>query len=118
VAERALPEGAGRRRLAGRTAARLRARGVAVDAPGAPDLAAACALFKDRAATLEELADLAEMLWVEPVQGDPRLADELAAQAKPEALPALASLADRLEAAEWTKDAIAAPSGTRWARTD
>jgi glutamyl-tRNA synthetase len=94
--------------LATRTAARLRARGVAVDAPGAPDLVAACALFKDRAQTLEELADLAEMLWLEPSHANPALADELAAQTKPEALPAIAGLADRLAACEWTKAGIAA----------
>jgi glutamyl-tRNA synthetase len=90
------------------TAERLRRRGVAVDAPGAPELAAACALFKDRASTLEELADLAEMLWIEPAHANPALAEELAAQTKPEALPAIVGLADRLAACEWSKAGIAA----------
>ena len=94
--------------LGRRTRERLRGRGVAVDAPGAPDLAAACALFKDRAQTLEELADLAEMLWIEPARANPALADELAAQLKPEAAPAIAGLADRLAACEWSKAGIAA----------
>ncbi|RPH41846.1 MAG: glutamate--tRNA ligase [Burkholderiales bacterium] len=94
--------------LAEGTAARLRGRGVAVDAPGAPDLTAACALFKDRAATLEELADLAEMLWIDPVHSNPALADELAAQTTPQAVPALEGLADRLASCEWTKAGIAA----------
>ncbi|HYF59082.1 MAG TPA: glutamate--tRNA ligase [Burkholderiaceae bacterium] len=94
--------------LAARVAPRLRARGVGIDAPGAPDLAAACALFKDRATTLEELADLAEMLWVEPARGDPRLAEAFAAQARPDTPQALATLAGRLADCAWTKDAIAA----------
>jgi glutamyl-tRNA synthetase len=94
--------------LARGTAERLRRRGVAVDAPGAPELAAVCALFKDRASTLEELADLAEMLWIEPAHANPALAEELAAQTKPEALPAIAGLADRLADCEWSKAGIAA----------
>jgi glutamyl-tRNA synthetase len=79
-----------------------------VDAPGAPELAAACALFKDRASTLEELADLAEMLWIEPAHANPALAEELAEQTKPEALLAIVGLADRLAACEWSKAGIAA----------
>jgi glutamyl-tRNA synthetase len=94
--------------LARGTAERLRRRGVAIDAPGAPDLAAACALFKDRASTLEELADLAEMLWIEPAHANPSLAEELAAQTKPETVAALAGLAERLAACEWSKGGIAA----------
>jgi glutamyl-tRNA synthetase len=94
--------------LAARVAPRLVARGVDAAAPGGPDLAAACGLFKDRAATLEELADLAAMLWRAPSQTNPALADALAQQARPEALPAIASLADRLAACEWSKAGIAA----------
>lgn len=94
--------------LARRTAERLRIRGVAVDAAGAPDLAAACSLFRDRASTLEELADLAEMLWVEPTHANPALADELAAQTRAEAIPAIAGLVDRLAACEWSKAGVAA----------
>jgi len=93
--------------LSARVAARLKARGVAIDAPGAPDLTAACALFKDRASTLEELVDLAEMLWVEPSHGNPALSEQLAAQTKPEAVPALAGLAEQLASCEWTPTGVA-----------
>jgi glutamyl-tRNA synthetase len=93
--------------LAARVSARLVRRGIDVARPDAPDLAAACGLFKDRAATLEELADLAAMLWFEPGQVDPALAEDLAAQVKPEALPALAGLSERLAACSWDKAGIA-----------
>jgi glutamyl-tRNA synthetase len=94
--------------LAARTAQRLQGRGIDPQAPGAPDLVAACALFKDRAATLEELADLAEMLWIEPARANPALADELAAQMRPGTAAALAALADRLQACDWAIPAIGA----------
>ena len=94
--------------LAARTAQRLHGRGIDPQAPGAPDLVAACALFKDRAATLEELADLAEMLWIEPARANPALAEELAAQMRPGTADALAALADRLQACEWAAPAIGA----------
>jgi glutamyl-tRNA synthetase len=94
--------------LAARVAPRLARRGVDSAAPGSPDLAAVCGLFKDRAATLEELADLSTLLWREPSQLNPALNEELAAQLKPEAVPALASLAQRLQACEWNKAGIAA----------
>jgi hypothetical protein len=86
----------------------LARRGIDLAQPGSPDLAAACGLFKDRAATLEELTDLTAMLWFEPDQVDPSLAEDLAAQMKPESLPALAGLADRLSACDWDKAGIAA----------
>jgi len=82
-----------------------------LDAPAAPDaaaLAARCALFKDRAATLEELAELLLVFELEPAALNRNLTDELAAQVRPEALPALASLADRLAACAWDKAGIAA----------
>jgi glutamyl-tRNA synthetase len=94
--------------LAGRISARLVARGVDAGAAGAPDLAAACGLFKDRAQTLEELADLVAMLYVDPAHSNANLAQELAAQTAPAALPALAALAERLERCEWSKPGIAA----------
>jgi glutamyl-tRNA synthetase len=94
--------------LAQRVTPRLARRGIDAAAAGSPDLAAACGLFKDRAATLEELADLAAMLWIEPAHANPALAEELAAQLRPEAVPALAGLAGRLEGCEWTKAGIAA----------
>jgi glutamyl-tRNA synthetase len=103
--------------LAARVAPRLAARGIQAGPGGAgvaggagsgPDLAAACGLFKDRAATLEELADLAAMLWREPSATNPGLVDALAQQVRPEAVPALAGLADRLAACEWSREGIAA----------
>lgn len=94
--------------LAAQVAPRMGRRGVALQAPGSPDLAAACGLFKDRAGTLEELAGLVSMLWLEPAQTNPSLAEELAAQLKPEARPALQTLAQRLESCQWDKVAIAA----------
>jgi glutamyl-tRNA synthetase len=94
--------------LAALVAPRMGRRGVSVQAPGSPDLAAACGLFKDRAGTLEELADLASMLWIEPAVANPSLAEELASQLKPEAVPALHTLADRLASCQWDKVSIAA----------
>ena len=94
--------------LAARIAPRLVRSGIDATAPGAPDLAAACGLFKERAATLEELADLAAMLWIDPAHTNLRLAEELAAQLRPEAVPALASLAGRLDGCDWTRVGIAA----------
>jgi glutamyl-tRNA synthetase len=94
--------------LAGRIAPRLVARGVDAGAAGAPDLAAACALFKDRAQTLEELADLVAMLYLDPAHANPNLAGELAEQTRPEALPAIATLAARLAVCEWSRGGIAA----------
>lgn len=93
--------------LAARVSSRLIRRGIDLAQPGSPDLAAACGLFKDRAATLEELADLTAMLWFEPDQVDPALAEDLAAQTRPEAVPALAGLAERLVACQWDKAGIA-----------
>jgi glutamyl-tRNA synthetase len=94
--------------LAAMIAPRMGRRGVSVQAPGSPDLAATCGLFKDRAGTLEELADLASMLWIEPALDNPALAAELAAQLKPEAVPALRTLADRLASCQWDRASIAA----------
>ncbi len=87
-------------------APRLARRDVDHSGQSGPDLAAVCGLFKDRANTLEELADLAAMLWVDPVVANPNLTAELAAQLKPEAVPALPDLADRLSACDWNAVAI------------
>jgi glutamyl-tRNA synthetase len=94
--------------LAARVLPRLARRGVDPHAPDSPDLAAACALFKDRAATLEELADLAAMLWVEPSHANHALASELAAHAAPQTLAAIGGLADRLAACDWSPAGIGA----------
>jgi glutamyl-tRNA synthetase len=92
--------------LAARIAPRLARHGIDAAKAGI-DMAAACGLFKDRAHTLEELADLVSMCCLEPAAGNPLLADELAAHMKPEAVPALAALAGRLASCDWTKEAIA-----------
>lgn len=92
--------------LAAHVRPRLQARGIA---PGADDagLATVCALLKERVQTLVELADQARMFYAEPVIA---AADrERHLDGGPDALPAaLSSLARRLEAAAWTREAIAA----------
>jgi glutamyl-tRNA synthetase len=80
-----------------------------VPAHGEPRLAPMCALFKDRCHTAAELADWVSMYFVDPWRpGSPPRAAELesAVAAVPKA--AFVSLADRLEACEWTAPAIAA----------
>jgi len=94
--------------LALRVTPRLARRGVDVAAPGSPELARVCGLFKDRAGTLEELADLAAMLWVDPVAAIPNLADELSTQLKPQTVLALQDLANSLSACDWHAAAISA----------
>lgn len=76
----------------------LARRGLTADAR----LAAQCALFKDRCATTAELADWCAIYYA-PVQAS---AEERAAHVTPAVLPAVATLADRLAAGEWTKAAI------------
>jgi glutamyl-tRNA synthetase len=48
------------------------------------------------------------MLWVDPVAANPNLVDELAGQLKPQAVPALRDLADRLSVCDWHAAAISA----------
>ncbi|HQN13815.1 MAG TPA: glutamate--tRNA ligase [Quisquiliibacterium sp.] len=93
-------------RLAALVAPRLVARGVAADAPGHAyvDLPAVCGLLKDRAVTLNEIADLAVMFYVEP---HPH-ADGLSEHLKPEARPALRAFADGCASIDWTREQIAA----------
>ena len=85
-------------------------RGCAVGvelAPGAADLARVCGLLKERAQTLNELAELAHMFYVEPVIA--QVDREKHLDAAPPALgPALAALAARLADGDWSKEAIAA----------
>ena len=93
-------------RLAALVAELLHARGQARDA-GPARLAALCALFKDRCATLVELADWLGMYFVQPAP----TAEDLAQHVPPAVHPALAALRERLaEVAEgaWDKPAIAA----------
>jgi glutamyl-tRNA synthetase len=67
-----------------------------------PDLAAVCALVKERAATIEELADAATLFY-RTLHPTPEL---LAQHVTPDVLPALADLAARLEALTWERSAI------------
>lgn len=91
-------------RLAAEVAERLTRRSL-VAAPGVTvDLAAACALFKERAATLEELTDGVAMLLAQPVPAAQDLAEQLTADSR-QALALFASLAESID---WTREAIAA----------
>jgi glutamyl-tRNA synthetase len=93
-------------RLAGLVAPRLAARGVGAEAPGHAyvDLAAVCGLLKDRAVTLNEIADLAVMFYAEPHPHAEGLSEHL----KPEARPALRAFADACASIDWTREQIAA----------
>ena len=89
-------------RLAGLTRPFLIRNGAILD--DGPDLAAVCALVKERAATIEELADAATLFY-RTLHPTPEL---LAQHVTPEVLPALADLASRLEALTWERAAISA----------
>ena len=69
-----------------------------------PALAAVCALVKERAATIVELADAATLFY-RTLHPTPEL---LAQHVTPEVLPALSELAARLEALNWERSAISA----------
>jgi glutamyl-tRNA synthetase len=92
--------------LAQRLRPRLQRRGIDPSQQRAIDLAAASALLKDRAATLEELADHCLLFFVEPVRLNPQLDAELAQHPAP--APALDAFRARLNQCEWTAGAIAA----------
>jgi glutamyl-tRNA synthetase len=87
-------------RLAALVAGHLAARGQGIDAGRLP---AMCALFKDRCATLVELADWLGMYAVEPVPP----ADELATQLTDAVRPALLALRACLAEVPWQREAIA-----------
>jgi glutamyl-tRNA synthetase len=89
-------------RLAALAQRQLATRGLVVD--DLDLLARAAALFKDRCATVVELADWAEMLFV-PVQ--PREEDR-ATHLTEAVLPGLRTLHDKLAEVAWEKGAIAA----------
>jgi len=93
-------------RLASLVAPRLAARGAQLGEPSAAsmDLRAICALVRDRAGTLNELADLAMMFYAEPHPSAEQLAEHL----RPEVRPALRSFADACDRIDWTREAIAA----------
>ena len=89
-------------RLAALVRPRLEARGVA--AGGVPVLESVIALYKERVVTLNELADAAEVFYIElhPAQAllDTHMTDE--------AIPALQELAQRLQDVTWEAAAIGA----------
>lgn len=81
---------------------RLEARGVKVGA--APSLEAIVALYKERVATLNELADAAEVFYID-LHPEQALLD---AHLTADALPALHELAQRFSSVVWEAPAIAA----------
>lgn len=89
-------------RLVALTHPRLEARGVLVSA--VPALEAIIALYKERVVTLNELADAAEVFYIDlhPNQ------ELLNAQLSVEAIPALQELAERLKDVAWEAGAIGA----------
>ena len=89
-------------RLATLTQAQLAARGVAV--ADVDVLARASALFKDRCATVVELADWAQMIFV-PVQPS---AEDLALHVTAAVTPGLRSLRERLATIPWDRASISA----------
>ena len=88
--------------LAVLVAAQLKRRGMEADPLAV--LVRVCALFKDRCATTVELADWAAMYFaaVQPSESD------LATHVTEAVRPALGSLAERLDTAEWSRAGIAA----------
>jgi glutamyl-tRNA synthetase len=89
-------------RLANLVRPRLEARGITVSE--APALESILALYKGRMATLNELADAAEVFYI-----DLHPAKELLdTQLTPEAIPALQELAERFKDLAWETPAISA----------
>lgn len=89
-------------RLATLVYSRLEARGVTVT--DEPSLEAIIGLYKERTSNLNELADAAEVFYI-----DLHLkADDLALHLTPDILPALADFIDGAESVKWEAPAIAA----------
>jgi len=88
-------------RLAGLVAAQLQRRGLS--APAAEQLLPACALYKDRCATVVELADWIEMMIIDI---KPR-GEDLAAHVPDGLRPALQDLRERFSGIAWDKASIA-----------
>jgi glutamyl-tRNA synthetase len=89
-------------RLAELVSQRLVARGVTVSA--APALEAVIALYKERVSTLNELADAAEVFYIDLHPDQTLLDTHLSA----EALPALRDFAERIQNVAWENNAISA----------
>jgi glutamyl-tRNA synthetase len=89
-------------RLAGLVHKHLAERGVQVS--DAPQLEAVIALYKERTATLLELADEAEVFYIEVHAAQELLDMHLV----PEVLPALRELAERFAGVNWEAPALAA----------
>src|SRR5512135_2666732 len=89
-------------KLAAMVRPRLEARGI--KATGTPDLAAIVGLYKERVATLNELADAAEVFYID-LHPDAALLD---AQLSAEAIPALRDLAQQFSGIAWETAAIGA----------
>ena len=92
----------GNARLAGLVRPRLDARGVTVGA--APALEAVIALYKERVATLNELADAAEIFYIDLHPDRSLLESQLSA----EAMPALCDLLERFKEIAWEAPLISA----------
>jgi glutamyl-tRNA synthetase len=94
-------------RLAGLVQPKMALEGAVFD--GAPPLASALALLKERANTINELADSAMLFYRVPQPAsNPELQALLAQHLTDAVRPALAAFAERLESVEWTKPALAA----------
>jgi glutamyl-tRNA synthetase len=87
-------------RLAALVRPRLEARGVAVGEE--PALESIMALYKERVATLNELADAAEVFYIDLHPAQELLDEQLSA----EALPALRELAERFREVAWEAPAV------------
>ncbi len=81
-----------------------RLRGRALSADEASRLPAICGLWKDRANTLEELADLCAIFFLPPEPAGESMAKHLTDAAR----TGVGLLARRLEGCDWNKEAIAA----------
>jgi glutamyl-tRNA synthetase len=92
----------GNERLADMVRPRLEARGIKVS--DTPALAAIAGLYKERVATLNELADAAEVFYID-LHPDAALLD---AQLSAEAIPAMRDLAQQFSTVAWETAAISA----------
>ncbi len=87
-------------RLAGEVSKRLGLRGIAT--AGGPDAAGVAALYKERAATLNELTDAVEYFYQQIHPADELLEKHLT----PDVIPVLKALVDKLAAGEWNQQTL------------